>query len=261
MTHDEILEFRSKLLDRRKAILDRVQQLEGGWQDLGEREIELEEEAQKASITVAYDQLDMQGKTEIEQIDLALSKLALGEYGICESCGDEIAPKRLEALPWARLCVECARDYEKKGTPLPPAREVVRSAKLPDDYQGLPTGQIVEMVYDQLRTNGRMDTAELKISIRNGVLYLDGTIPSEPERQILIQTLTDVMGFSAVVDHLELTELPWERSDRAPGTRSRPATLEDKLFYDQEDLTEDLFVARNDETPYSPPEEPVPFQE
>jgi DnaK suppressor protein len=41
-------------------------------------------------------------------IDDALSKLEAGTYGQCESCGDEIADARLEAMPAARLCMACA---------------------------------------------------------------------------------------------------------------------------------------------------------
>jgi RNA polymerase-binding transcription factor DksA len=41
-------------------------------------------------------------------IDDALSKLEAGTYGQCESCGDEIAEARLEAMPAARLCMACA---------------------------------------------------------------------------------------------------------------------------------------------------------
>ena len=41
-------------------------------------------------------------------IDAALSKLESGVYGQCESCGDEITPARLEAMPAARLCITCA---------------------------------------------------------------------------------------------------------------------------------------------------------
>jgi RNA polymerase-binding transcription factor DksA len=41
-------------------------------------------------------------------IDAALNKLEAGVYGQCESCGDEITPARLEAMPAARLCITCA---------------------------------------------------------------------------------------------------------------------------------------------------------
>jgi DnaK suppressor protein len=38
----------------------------------------------------------------------AQEKLAEGSYGRCDVCGQEIPPARLEALPWATLCVEDA---------------------------------------------------------------------------------------------------------------------------------------------------------
>lgn len=41
------------------------------------------------------------------EIDRALEKLEDGTYGLCDSCGDPIAPERLEALAWASLCVAC----------------------------------------------------------------------------------------------------------------------------------------------------------
>src|SRR5438132_8808793 len=45
----------------------------------------------------------------VAQIDRALRKLdeAPGEYGLCEECEEEIAPKRLAAIPYAALCAEC----------------------------------------------------------------------------------------------------------------------------------------------------------
>ncbi len=41
-------------------------------------------------------------------IDTALGKLEAGTYGRCESCGQDIAEARLEAMPAARLCMTCA---------------------------------------------------------------------------------------------------------------------------------------------------------
>jgi len=43
------------------------------------------------------------------QIDRALAKLADApeDFGLCEACEEEIAPKRLALVPWATLCVEC----------------------------------------------------------------------------------------------------------------------------------------------------------
>ena len=42
-------------------------------------------------------------------IDAALARIDSGTYGACTSCGNAIAPERLEALPWAALCIDCQR--------------------------------------------------------------------------------------------------------------------------------------------------------
>ncbi len=42
-------------------------------------------------------------------IDAALARLDAGAYGRCTSCHRPIAPERLEARPWAALCIECQR--------------------------------------------------------------------------------------------------------------------------------------------------------
>lgn len=61
-----------------------------------------------------------QGHAELlGRIQRALVKLAQEpeEFGLCEECGEEIAPRRLELIPYATLCTECqaARD-PKRGT-------------------------------------------------------------------------------------------------------------------------------------------------
>jgi RNA polymerase-binding transcription factor len=44
---------------------------------------------------------------QLRMIEEALDRLESGDYGICLSCEEAIAPKRLSAIPWARYCVEC----------------------------------------------------------------------------------------------------------------------------------------------------------
>ena len=44
----------------------------------------------------------------LEEVTRSLKKLEEDTYGKCDECGKEIAPERLEALPWATLCVACA---------------------------------------------------------------------------------------------------------------------------------------------------------
>lgn len=44
----------------------------------------------------------------LERTERALAKLDEGTYGICDSCGNPIAEKRLKAMPDVVLCIECA---------------------------------------------------------------------------------------------------------------------------------------------------------
>jgi DnaK suppressor protein len=45
-------------------------------------------------------------------IDIALKKIENGTYGVCEECGAPIGEKRLEAIPWVRLCIDCSQNEE-----------------------------------------------------------------------------------------------------------------------------------------------------
>jgi DnaK suppressor protein len=51
--------------------------------------------------------LSAQAMQAVEEIDHALAKIANRSYGICENCGRLIPKPRLEALPYARLCIDC----------------------------------------------------------------------------------------------------------------------------------------------------------
>jgi RNA polymerase-binding transcription factor len=48
-------------------------------------------------------------------IDAALKRVDDGTYGTCTNCGKQIPEERLEARPWASLCIDCARDVEQRG--------------------------------------------------------------------------------------------------------------------------------------------------
>ena len=48
-------------------------------------------------------------RVQLRQVQDALERLAAGTYGTCRSCGKPIAAERLEAIPWAATCIDCAR--------------------------------------------------------------------------------------------------------------------------------------------------------
>ena len=43
----------------------------------------------------------------LQAIEEALQRMEKGTYGICRDCGDPIAPARLQAIPWTRVCIAC----------------------------------------------------------------------------------------------------------------------------------------------------------
>ncbi len=45
-------------------------------------------------------------------VEQAMNLLETGEYGICRECEEPINPKRLEAIPWAALCVSCKESQD-----------------------------------------------------------------------------------------------------------------------------------------------------
>ena len=49
----------------------------------------------------------------LQMVENALSRIREGTFGECISCGKDINPKRLEAVPWTRHCIECQEKLEQ----------------------------------------------------------------------------------------------------------------------------------------------------
>ena len=49
----------------------------------------------------------------LAMVEGALERIREGSFGECISCGNEINPKRLEAVPWTRHCIECQEKLEQ----------------------------------------------------------------------------------------------------------------------------------------------------
>jgi RNA polymerase-binding transcription factor DksA len=70
-----------------------------------------EHDPEGATIAFEREQLSAllrQARARLEDLDRALDQLAEGTYGVCEHCGEAIAPERLAARPAARTCITCA---------------------------------------------------------------------------------------------------------------------------------------------------------
>jgi RNA polymerase-binding transcription factor DksA len=54
------------------------------------------------------DGLNDEAADELRDVNRALARLDSGDYGICTKCDEAIDPRRLEAVPYAELCISCA---------------------------------------------------------------------------------------------------------------------------------------------------------
>lgn len=55
-----------------------------------------------------------QGRRLLKMVTEALERMEDGSYGQCVACHNEINPKRLEAVPWARYCLQCQERLEQQ---------------------------------------------------------------------------------------------------------------------------------------------------
>lgn len=70
---------------------------------------------------------------ELGMIDTALKRMASGEYGMCEACENPIPMARLQALPYATMCVQCQRESELRGSGTGPSADWSRIIDFPTD--------------------------------------------------------------------------------------------------------------------------------
>lgn len=56
--------------------------------------------------------LEENAEEVLARIDAALARIEDGSYGKCSNCGKDIGEERLEARPWATLCIDCQRKEE-----------------------------------------------------------------------------------------------------------------------------------------------------
>jgi RNA polymerase-binding transcription factor len=106
-------ELAHQLKRRRSSIIFGGSNREIAPEIVDERESELEESAQLDRITNVDNHLEERGQKTLRDIEVALDRLAIGQYGSCQICGEEIGSARLKALPTATLCIDCAKDREK----------------------------------------------------------------------------------------------------------------------------------------------------
>ncbi len=113
---EAILKLRQVLLHRRDALR---KALAGDLSSLKELREQTSGDMLDAALDSAQDEISSQlaevESRELSQIENALERMRNGSYGICEMTGKPIPLARLQALPYATMCIEAQREAEKRG--------------------------------------------------------------------------------------------------------------------------------------------------
>ena len=124
MNKKELDHFRALLLEERKRILEELGYLEKNY--IGKTPRESSGAGSTYTLhpaDVGTDSMELEkayliGAAEsgtLEDIEEALGDIAGGRYGLCQECGEALSRERLEAIPYARLCVKCKSMLETPG--------------------------------------------------------------------------------------------------------------------------------------------------
>jgi RNA polymerase-binding protein DksA len=113
--------FREMLLEERARARSAIENLHnenpGSLEDSSGEETSFDNHMGDVA-TVTFDRemdytLEGSEEAKVAAIDRALARIEQGTYGICQNCGNPIAEERLEALPYAELCIDCKRRSER----------------------------------------------------------------------------------------------------------------------------------------------------
>jgi RNA polymerase-binding protein DksA len=111
-----IKKMKEKLTEQRNLILEALAAQNNEFKDLVSK-VESGDEIDVASGAVdrnMLDSLNAQDANRLTLINNALLRIQQGKYGLCLQCGKPIPEARLEALPYAFMCINCASKNEKR---------------------------------------------------------------------------------------------------------------------------------------------------
>jgi DnaK suppressor protein len=109
-------------LDARKSVIEaKLAELSGTFQDRSG--LTIENSADPLDVTVIatdrdvlVQQMNISARM-LAEVRKALDSLESGKYGYCEDCDEPISSRRLDAIPWARVCVKCQQDRDRVSGP------------------------------------------------------------------------------------------------------------------------------------------------
>jgi DnaK suppressor protein len=115
MDEKKTQKFRQRLLEEYQKLIRSINR-----NRLAEEEIKLENTEDEGDLaTISHNKellynLHESDFQRLKSIQEALKRMDRGEYGECVRCGEDINEKRLLAVPWATLCIQCQEEAEKE---------------------------------------------------------------------------------------------------------------------------------------------------
>jgi DnaK suppressor protein len=108
----DVERFRTALLEERKRVQEAMKYIHDE-QPHTDDEMNLSTHLMdNAALTLEHEldeTLEENSGNVLAEIDAALERIDAGTYGTCANCGEQIPAERLEALPYATLCIDCKR--------------------------------------------------------------------------------------------------------------------------------------------------------
>jgi DnaK suppressor protein len=115
MRKDRLTYFKKQLIEKQRQLVAEVGRTVSYGKDTEDDAIkDLGDQANTAYTREFFFELGNGDRRMLRDVVSALGKIDDGSFGSCERCGEDIAEKRLEALPFARYCITCQRLAEEE---------------------------------------------------------------------------------------------------------------------------------------------------
>jgi len=113
MDQKKLKAFRERLLLKKQEILEAYRKNKSyGMEADGEATQDIADKAANSYTKEFLFSLSNAERELVNQVDEAIGRIDDRRFGVCASCEDEMNLKRLEAVPWARLCISCQEKQE-----------------------------------------------------------------------------------------------------------------------------------------------------
>jgi RNA polymerase-binding protein DksA len=117
MEQDFVDQMKNSLMDLKSEIVSNLMASSEDFKQIMEG-MDPKDLADTASDDIDRKMIEAIGSQELKRlklIDSALTRIQQGKYGLCLKCGKRIPRDRLEAIPYALMCVECKTAEERRN--------------------------------------------------------------------------------------------------------------------------------------------------